>query len=221
MWRLIACVNSLDGGASSKNNIWFKFFFPSSLWKWKKGVTLQKLDIFQRAVPMYFRVAQWLKITQKASFYNLASEASWIYFLVEYIWIFAPKINIWIYVWRAFLIIFGAKFQIFHKLTIELNKCHFWRENSNGYNFDDFYTLCALVLSKGGHIMQIEFGDFVGSRALPTKTPADWTTGIRIVFYTLSSNFAKCIMQKGSCYFIKTFFSSLKKPWENSDLTLF
>ena len=27
--------------------------------------------------------------------------------------------------------IFGAKIQIFQKLTIELNKCHFWRENSN------------------------------------------------------------------------------------------
>ena len=27
--------------------------------------------------------------------------------------------------------IFGAKIQIFQKLTIELKKCHFWRENSN------------------------------------------------------------------------------------------
>ena len=29
------------------------------------------------------------------------------------------------------LMIFGAKIQIFQKLTIELKKCHFWRENSN------------------------------------------------------------------------------------------
>ena len=27
--------------------------------------------------------------------------------------------------------IFGAKIQIFRKSTIELKKCHFWRENSN------------------------------------------------------------------------------------------
>ena len=44
-----------------------------------------------------FSGSQWLKITQKGSFYNIASEASYVYYRNKLIWIFAPKINTIIY----------------------------------------------------------------------------------------------------------------------------
>ena len=43
--------------------------------------------------------------------------------------------------------IFGAKIQIFQKLTIELKKCHFWRENSN----ETILMHCVKALQKGAY----------------------------------------------------------------------
>ena len=42
--------------------------------------------------------------------------------------------------------IFGAKIQIFQKLTIEINKCHFWRENSNE-------TILMIFIHCGHHVL--------------------------------------------------------------------
>ena len=39
-----------------------------------------------------FSGSQWLKIAQKGSFYNIASEASYVYYRNKLIWIFAPKV---------------------------------------------------------------------------------------------------------------------------------
>ena len=49
--------------------------------------------------------------------------------------------------------IFGAKIQIFQKLTIELKKCHFWRENSNETILRIFMH-CAHLCSTAGSKVQ-------------------------------------------------------------------
>ena len=56
----------------------------------------------------YCRHSAW-KSPKNVSFYNIASEASYVYFQLRNIWIFCAKINIWPY----------------------MRFSHFWRENSN------------------------------------------------------------------------------------------
>ena len=73
--------------------------------------------------------SQCLKIPKKVSFYNFASEASYVYFLSGYIWIFAPKINIRSQKYN--FDDFWRENSNISKINNRTKKCHFWRENSN------------------------------------------------------------------------------------------
>ena len=83
----------------------------------------------------YCRHSAW-KSPKNVSFYNIASEATYVYFQLRNIWIFAPK-SIFDPTWG--LAIFGAKIQMSKS---KKKKKWVWMNFAKMRLFDFFKTLC-------------------------------------------------------------------------------